>query len=500
MIQIDVKSSANTINIPKNQVIDGDLVLTLHSELTQQTYTFNVVDEGRSKRFYKFTLDLENIPNGEYDYNINEVETGLIRIGAVALSTPEVVTYTEEVNIIQYGDDRSSQFQLQTKDVEYEDNGEFVVTPDNGFYGLKKVNVVVNVPTTSGGTYEQGFEDGINYQKSKLISTAITNNGVYQREDGYSTVDVLVPQTGYTQQDLDNAYASGWSAGYISGYTDGSNQSASTNYLTFNIISGGSIFCRKEFENTQLLYSKNGSNWTEITFTTGGTPITVYAGDIIRFKGTNYDGGLFLNTFSGSTAVFSLEGNVMSIVYGDNYEGQTILPIQLCGLFIGCTGLTSASSLLLPATTLHQSCYESMFKGCTSLTSAPELPATTMAYECYGEMFMGCTSLTVAPQLPATTLAQYCYWSMFANCTSLTTAPELPAQTLVPNCYNGMFWECSNLNHIKCLATDISASDCTELWVYGVSSTGTFVKASEMEGWTTGNDGIPTGWTIINNE
>ena len=35
-------------------------------------------------------------------------------------------------------------------------------------------------------------------------------------------------------------------------------------------------------------------------------------------------------------------------------------------------------------------------------------------------MFIGCTSLTSAPELPATTLANYCYASMFYNCSNLS--------------------------------------------------------------------------------
>ena len=34
-----------------------------------------------------------------------------------------------------------------------------------------------------------------------------------------------------------------------------------------------------------------------------------------------------------------------------------------------------------------------MFYGCTSLTTAPELPATTLADYCYGSMFQGCSNL-----------------------------------------------------------------------------------------------------------
>ena len=111
-------------------------------------------------------------------------------------------------------------------------------------------------------------------------------------------------------------------------------------------------------------------------------------------------------------------------------------------------------------------------------------------------MFSGCKSLTVAPVLPATTLMVRCYSSMFMNCSALTTAPELPATTLARYCYHYMFFGCSKLNYIKMLATDISATNCLNTWVTGVSSTGTFVKDPNMTSLPTGDSGIPTGWTV----
>ena len=86
-------------------------------------------------------------------------------------------------------------------------------------------------------------------------------------------------------------------------------------------------------------------------------------------------------------------------------------------MFYDCTSLTTAPAL--PATTLANSCYDSMFSDCTSLTTAPELPATTLRNNCYMRMFYGCTSLTTAPELPATTVADYCYYYMFSDCTGL---------------------------------------------------------------------------------
>ena len=175
---------------------------------------------------------------------------------------------------------------------------------------------------------------------------------------------------------------------------------------------------------------------------------------------------------------------------------QTTLAVYCYNsMFNGCTGLTSAPEL--PATTLADYCYASMFNGCTGLTSAPELPATTLAKYCYIGMFYGCTGLTSAPELPATTLAVYCYNFMFNGCTGLTSAPELPATTLHSNCYASMFNGCTGLSLIKAHFTVWGLQ--TNDWVSGVASTGTFYKPTALTE-EYGTSKIPTGWTVVNIE
>ena len=163
-------------------------------------------------------------------------------------------------------------------------------------------------------------------------------------------------------------------------------------------------------------------------------------------------------------------------------------------MFESCEGLTSAP--VLPATTLANNCYEYMFYSCFSLISAPELPATSLAKSCYFGMFFKCTGLTSAPELPATTLAIKCYNSMFSSCIGLTSAPELPATSLVEHCYSSMFKDCTNLSYIKAMFTTISGGLYTLSWVYNVKSTGTFVKNSVAAWDVTGDNGVPTGWTV----
>jgi hypothetical protein len=295
-----------------------------------------------------------------------------------------------------------------------------------------------------------------------------------------------------------------------------------------------------------MKYKKNNGSKTSIF---GTTTINVEAGDKVEFYGngtniTSYSG----TKIAGGTAQCIVYGNIMSLVDEAHFPTATkVNKRAFSQLFENNTLLTDASGLVLPATTLAESCYEYMFSGCTSLTAAPALPATTLAESCYNQMFYGCTalttasalpamtmdvlsynqmfygcsalttapalpatklavecyfamfqgceSLTAAPTLPATTLAESCYSNMFRDCTGLTAAPALPAATLVKGCYNRMFMGCKNLSAVTCLATDISATGCTEQWLEGVAETGVFTPADATVAWEIDSaSGIPAGW------
>lgn len=166
-------------------------------------------------------------------------------------------------------------------------------------------------------------------------------------------------------------------------------------------------------------------------------------------------------------------------------------------IFKDCANLVNAPAL--PATAMASSCYSDMFSGCASLEIAPALASTSLAYCCYSNMFSGCSSLKSAPALPATTLAGSCYYGMFKDCVNLEIAPDLLAESLESYCYGSMFWNCAKLDRIKCLAKTLNYGT-DYYWLYGVASTGTFIKHPEMEDWPSGTDGIPTGWTVANAE
>ena len=221
--------------------------------------------------------------------------------------------------------------------------------------------------------------------------------------------------------------------------------------------------------NVSLEYSTGGA-WTTYTI---GTEITLAsAGNYIKFRGDN-------STFTKEETIYyrfsmsgtiEASGNVMSLVD------------------------STCKSLTIPC----NYCFCSLFRNCSSLTTAPALPATTLATGCYREMFNGCSKLTTAPALPAMTLATNCYEYMFYNCTNLTTAPALPAMTLAPYCYYYMFSGCSILSSIEVnFASWTAYTGATTNWVSSVASSGTFTKPSALaEGY--GISRIPTGWTVIN--
>ena len=270
---------------------------------------------------------------------------------------------------------------------------------------------------------------------------------------------------------------------------------AETDNVSFTLYGGNG-------SNTFQYSLDSGSTWNNLRI--GQTSPSINKGDKIMWKAS----GLGINAEAGigtirPSASASVEGNIMSLIYSDNFSGQTAIQnnFQLRKLFSGATHLTSAENMVLPATSLRKQCYSQMFQGCTSMAKAPDTigsSATSWNGGDYvmSDMFHGCTSLTtVSPNLlPALNLSTACYWYMFEDCTSLTATPILAATSTVNQCYQGMFKNCSSLNTVTCLLS--SATSFSE-WLTGVASSGTFYKKSSAN-WHAGSNGIPSNWTVEN--
>lgn len=293
----------------------------------------------------------------------------------------------------------------------------------------------------------------------------------------------------------------------------------SLKYLTITAALGGYIRWYGTGTYPDIQYSKDGSTWTQFT-----EPVAVNDGESVMFRGDNWTASGRNSHFEGYGATlpqFNISGNIMSLVDSNIQTTELTMDNEFAHLFSnGC--FIGAGELILPATTLTAGCYMSMFEGAKittapelpattlanycyqnmfsncRLTTTPELPATTLVRGCYKGMFYACIYLTTAPELPATSTAVQCYESMFQGCTSLTTAPVLPAAIIDVDSYYSMFRGCTSLTYVKCLAERMLDDRATNAWLYNVSPTGTFVKAPNVE-WSTGTSGIPTGWTVIEN-
>lgn len=257
--------------------------------------------------------------------------------------------------------------------------------------------------------------------------------------------------------------------------------------LTFEIISGGTINLKATnsygVKTVILEYQKNNNEWIPFTSSTGGYDIVVEPGDEVRFRGDNDSmcekpylafADDKANRFKDSTAVYNIYGNIMSLLSKTGYTEMSALTSDyaFAHLFQDCLGLISAQNLVLPAVTLRSHCYKCMFQASTNLLYGPKV-------------------------LNFSTPSNWCCLQMFKNCTSMVSAPELLASNInIDRCYGGIFQGCANLNRIVCMALNPFENNCLQGWVIDVSSTGTFVK-NPSASWTTGQSGIPDGWTVI---
>ena len=357
--------------------------------------------------------------------------------------------------------------------------------------GTAAIRVTFTGMTHVTGTYNVSGAGTAGATLSLASGTGNTVTVTIDADDEY--VNIPIPQgdysalTGLSVEALDSSNAMLGTANQAvswSTFTRGRGRNSdvifvinfASRFLTFDVVSDGTILWKLSDASGSaktISYRKNGGEWTSITSSTSGASISVSAGDKVQFKGSNTQYATSTSYYScfGGTATFNASGNIMSLIGGDNFSGLTTLSAQYAFLSLfKNSNVISAINLILPATTLATYCYQYMFQGCTSLTTAPELPATTLANNCYNYMFQGCSSLRTAPELPATTLANNCYNYMFYGCSSLRTAPELPATTLANSCYSYMFNGCSSLRTAPELPATTLTSDCYKNMFQGCSS------------------------------
>ena len=242
-------------------------------------------------------------------------------------------------------------------------------------------------------------------------------------------------------------------------------------YLTFVILSGGTIELTKfnSFATWNFSYSRDsGETWVSVPGYAGdaSTPafrINVTEGERVLFKGYHAFEGKFVN----STAVFDLEGNIMSMYWGDDFRGKTSPKYtnddKLMYLFAG-TKVVRADRLIIGLRSRSYSpethtggLFEGLFSGCTMLVSAPRelyyYDNNTQPSN-FKYMFYGCTSLVDAPSSiefkAIGSIGTSTFESMFEGCTSLVTAPTISVtpRNSAPYTFCRTFYGCSSLKNV----------------------------------------------------
>ena len=209
-------------------------------------------------------------------------------------------------------------------------------------------------------------------------------------------------------------------------------------------------------------YSFDGVTWEPATSSTSVSSTKPGQRIYVRATGLTATSSNGIGKFSISSGNCAVGGNIMSMLYGAEYRGQTEITqtYAFYKLFNQATRIKSARNLALPATILTDYCYACLFYGCTGLVDAPALPATVLTPYCYYYAFYGCSALVNAPVISAKELAKYCFAYTFAACTALVDAPALSATKLAEYCYYSTFYGCSNLINAPALPATELAKFC----------------------------------------
>ena len=290
-------------------------------------------------------------------------------------------------------------------------------------------------------------------------------------------------------------------AGWDTGYTlPGGEAEVLAPYVTMKANSKQTfkMTCAGTYTLPDLEYSVNNGTWKKVVANQG----VDFGGDLgsLRLRGicpngtaTDYQNYATI-TFSDESVKVDCSGDIRTLIDYTAYENAATGNCRFCSLFKGCSVLTSAPELL--ATALKEQCYRQMFEGCTSLTQAPDLPATELKTLCYYSMFSGCTSLVKVPKkLPAKELDNYCYESMFKGCTSLTKAPELRATKIMEGCYKSMFEDCKKLISVTMLATEYGYESLSG-WLdgAGTEAESRILKVNNWEAYKNIITNLPSIW------
>lgn len=357
----------------------------------------------------------------------------------------------------------------QEKDVTITSNGETVVTPDEGFDGLNKVNIIVDVASSvdEGSLYDFASALGVNASTNALLNDAITENVNYTKS-------------------LETAYVKPTNGSLNNKYYENKNIVYGPTIDTSGITLFGS--------NTPLSSSSSGYG------TFGYCDNMIYMPNFDTSSATNFSGTFYMCTklkkidgeldLSNVTNLYNAFGccvNLDSIPYSGSIDNLTYargafnncwkIPSvpkintskceNLLNLFTNCNNLSTPIELdLSSCTTICNSnssyinsnysstFYNGVFYRCIKVPSIKLLNINAGA-EDWSYAFYGCNDLTNLEMTFQEGFAPTGTKYMFYNCQNLENIPWFDTSKITDARY--MFYNCYKLKHIP----NCDFSSCT---------------------------------------
>ena len=242
--------------------------------------------------------------------------------------------------------------------------------------------------------------------------------------------------------------------------------------------------------NVETMSGYNDAKWTHAYVDSGDYEVTIEgtfetfyfnnAGDklkLISISNLGFVGwASFEKAFYGCTSLNSVTG-----------DADTSLVTSMYSMFRGCSSMTTAPATATWDTSLVTSMY-TMFLDCSSMTTAPATATwDTSLVASMQAMFHSCSSMTTAPATATwDTSLMTSMSSMFYNCSSMTNAPETATwdTSLVTSMYR-MFIYCSSMTTVPTFSTTNSVKLANVSKMFNGIGSGTTGTVNEF--WNTTN-------------
>ena len=332
---------------------------------------------------------------------------------------------------------------------ERDDNGYIVVSPSEGYNGLKRT--VINPQTLYNEGYGQGKTDGVNEQKSKLETISITENGTYTKEDGYNHIEVNVP-------DLNGSY----DEGYAQGKTDGINEQKGK-LESISITENGTYTKEDGYNHIEVNVPDLNGSYNE-GYEQGQADAVANAKALeVTENGQYGDGKTLYKTINVNVNAIS-KINVKEAGLKFGYSTFTEVPewadfngvTDMEGMFVYCTNLQTIPLI----DTSNVTAMMNTFAWCINLQTIPEIDTRNVTDMRY--MFYECSNLQTIPQIDTSNVTNM--WHMFDNCRNLQTIPILNTSNVTDMSY--MFYACNKLQRMPPILNTSNVTDMSFMF-YG---------------------------------